>query len=64
VYAFLIILMHAKCPSHLIILDIITLIIFCDKYNFLRDDNRLIVERRSECPNDPESYAGGSVRSW
>jgi hypothetical protein len=30
----------------------------------LLEDYRLIVERRSARPNDPESYAGGSVSSW
>jgi hypothetical protein len=25
---------------------------------------RLVIERRFACPNDPESYAGGSVSSW
>jgi hypothetical protein len=28
------------------------------------EDYRLTVERRFARPNDPESYAGGSVRSW
>jgi hypothetical protein len=28
------------------------------------EDYRLIVERRFASPSDPESYAGGSVRSW
>jgi hypothetical protein len=32
--------------------------------NFLYEDYRLIVERRFARPNDPESYADGSVNSW
>jgi hypothetical protein len=28
------------------------------------EDYRLIVERRFARPNDPESYAGGSVSTW
>jgi hypothetical protein len=28
------------------------------------EDYRLIVERRSARPSDPESYAGGSVSFW
>jgi hypothetical protein len=28
------------------------------------EDYRLIVRRRFACPNDLESYAGGSVSSW
>jgi hypothetical protein len=31
---------------------------------FLLEDYRLIVERSFARPNDPESYAGGSVSSW
>jgi hypothetical protein len=31
----------------------------CDSH--LLEDYRLIVERRFACPNDPESYAGGSI---
>jgi hypothetical protein len=34
------------------------------KIQFLFEDYRLIVERRVACPNDPDSYAGGSVSSW
>jgi hypothetical protein len=30
----------------------------------LLEDYRLIVERRSALPNNPESYAGGSLSSW
>jgi hypothetical protein len=28
------------------------------------EDSRLIAEKRFARPNDPESYAGGSVSSW
>jgi hypothetical protein len=31
---------------------------------FLLEDYRLIVERRFACPNDPDSYASGSLSSW
>jgi hypothetical protein len=34
------------------------------KIYFLLEDYRLVVERRFACPNDTESYAGGSVNSW
>jgi hypothetical protein len=30
----------------------------------LLEDYRLIVDRRFALPNDPESYADGSVSSW
>jgi hypothetical protein len=33
-------------------------------YVHLLEDYSLIVEKRSACPNDPESYASGSVSSW
>jgi hypothetical protein len=31
---------------------------------FLPEDYCIIVERRFARPNDPESYAGGSVSFW
>jgi hypothetical protein len=31
---------------------------------FLLKDYHHIVERRSACPNDPESYTGGKISSW
>jgi hypothetical protein len=33
------------------------------RHNLL-EDSHLIVERRFTCPNELESYAGGTISSW
>jgi hypothetical protein len=58
-YAFLITLIRGTYPTHLILLDFITVIIFA-----LLNGYHLDVVGGPSTPHDPESDAGGRLSSW